>query len=118
MSCALGIQVAGTFSLDLDDDTQKDLSDIARLDTCVTVVDAAQLKANFELLEMLRQRSSDAAAEDDRAVPNLVLEQIEFADVMLLNRVSCVLQSMRQCHAKPCKSVRRGNNFPGAHFYR
>ena len=91
--------MAETFSLDLDDDTQKDLSDIARLDTCVTVVDAAQLMANFESLEMLHQRSSDVAAEDDRAVPNLLLEQIEFANVILLNKVSCVLQSMRQCHA-------------------
>ena len=33
--------------MDIDDSTQKDLSEIARLDTCVSVVDAAQLMANF-----------------------------------------------------------------------
>ena len=87
------MQVAETFTLDLDDSTQKDLSDIARLDTCVTVVDAAQLMANFDSLEMLHQRSADVAAEDDRAVADLLLEQIEFADVIIINKVSLLYKA-------------------------
>ena len=68
-------QVAETFSLNLDASTQKDLNDIARLETCVTVVNPAQLMANFKSLETLRQRSSDVAAEDDRTMPNLLLDR-------------------------------------------
>ncbi|CAL5220091.1 g2042 [Coccomyxa viridis] len=83
-------QVAETFTLDLDDSTQQDLSDIARLDTCVTAVNAAQLMANFDSLEMLHQRSADVAAEDDRAVADLLLEQIEFADVIIINKTEIV----------------------------
>ena len=100
MTC-MCLQVAETFSLELDDSTQKDLSDIARLDTCVTVVDAAQLMANFGSLEMLHQRSADVAAEDDRAVPDLLLEQIEFADVIVINKV-CRLTSKHHSSAMPC----------------
>ena len=80
-------QVAETFTLDLEDGSQAELKDIARLDTCVTVVDAAQLMANFKSLETLRQRDASVGDEDDRNVADLMLDQIEFADVILLNKV-------------------------------
>ncbi|EIE18308.1 cobalamin synthesis protein P47K, partial [Coccomyxa subellipsoidea C-169] len=80
------MQVAETFTLDVDDGSQAELKDMATLDTCVTVVDAAQLMANFESLQTLKQRDPDIADEDDRNVADLMLDQIEFADVILLNK--------------------------------
>lgn len=79
-------QVAETFTLDVDDGSQAELKDMATLDTCVTVVDAAQLMANFESLQTLKQRDPGIADEDDRNVADLMLDQIEFADVILLNK--------------------------------
>jgi hypothetical protein len=84
-----GVQVAETFTLDLEDGSLAELKDVARLDTCVTVVDAAQLMANFASLETLRQRDPGVDDEDDRNVADLMLDQIEFADVILLNKVRC-----------------------------
>ena len=104
------IQVAETFSLDLDDSTQKDLSEIARLDTCVTVVDAAQLMSNFESLEMLHQRNPDVAAEDDRSVPDLLLDQIEFADVIVINKVILKAPSMTAVPCTPAHCAMPGDS--------
>lgn len=87
-------QVAETFTLDLEDGSQAELKDIARLDTCVTVVDAAQLMANFRSLETLRQRDARVGDEDDRNVADLMLDQIEFADVILLNKARVLLALM------------------------
>lgn len=48
-------QVAETFTLGIEDGSAAELKDVARLDTCVTVVDAANLMANFASLQSLRQ---------------------------------------------------------------
>ena len=54
----------------------------------MTVVDAAGLMANFGSLQSLAQREPGRVdAEDDRNVADLLLDQIEFADVLLLNKV-------------------------------
>lgn len=79
-------QVAETFTLEVEDGSLAELKDIARLDTCVTVVDASRLMANFQSLETLKQRDPGVDDEDDRNVADLMLDQIEFADVILLNK--------------------------------
>ncbi|MGC9369111.1 MAG: zinc metallochaperone GTPase ZigA [Paracoccaceae bacterium] len=79
------LPVAATFAFrDEDGDS---LSDIARLDTMVTVVDAANLLNDFSSHDFLADRGETLGAEDDRTLVNLLTDQIEFADVILLNKV-------------------------------
>ena len=80
------LPVAATFEFRNEDG--ESLSDIARLDTMVTVVDAANLLANYSSQDFLRDRGEVAGPEDERALVDLLVEQIEFADVIVLNKVS------------------------------
>jgi hypothetical protein len=87
----------------LEDGSAAELASVARLDTCVTLVDAGNLMANFGSLQSLAQREPGRVdEEDDRNVADLLLDQIEFADVILLNKVlfSWVLppRSLPCCH--------------------
>jgi G3E family GTPase len=61
---------------------------IAKLDTCVTVVDASQIAQYFETAQSVGQRfgKQDDEEEDDRSIADLLVDQIEFADVILLNK--------------------------------
>lgn len=80
------LPVATTF--DFRDENGDSLSDIARLDTMVTVVDAANLLKDYSSQDFLRDRGETAGEADDRALVDLLVEQIEFADVIVLNKVS------------------------------
>jgi G3E family GTPase len=82
------LPVAATF--DFRDETGNSLSDVARLDTMVTVVDAANLLKDFGSLESLRDRGSVAGDEDERTIVDLLTDQIEFADVIVINKISAV----------------------------
>ncbi len=66
------------------------LSDIAQLDTMVTVVDAFNFLNDFEETEELVERGIEANANDARTVTDLLIEQIEFANVIVLNKVDLV----------------------------
>ncbi|MGE4374072.1 MAG: GTP-binding protein [Xanthobacter sp.] len=87
------LPVAATF--DFRDEEGFSLSDIARLDTMVTVVDAANLLRNFGSRDFLRDRGEIAGEEDNRTLVDLLTEQIEFADVIVLNKVSDVAPEQR-----------------------
>ncbi|WP_102959104.1 zinc metallochaperone GTPase ZigA [Mangrovicella endophytica] len=80
------LPVAATF--DFRDENNESLSDVARLDTMVTVVDAANLLKDYASQDFLRDRGETAGAGDERALVDLLVEQIEFADVVVLNKVS------------------------------
>lgn len=80
------LPVATTF--DFRDENGKSLSDVSRLDTMVTVVDAANLLKDYSSQDFLRDRGETAGEGDDRALVDLLVEQIEFADVIVLNKVS------------------------------
>lgn len=82
------LPVASTFSF--RDEAGASLSDLARLDTMVTVVDAASLLQNYGSNDFLRDRGETAGEEDDRTLVDLLVEQIEFADVVVINKVSAV----------------------------
>ncbi|MCQ4160706.1 GTP-binding protein [Roseomonas sp. GC11] len=76
--------VAATF--DFRDEAGHSLSDLARLDTMVTVVDAAAFPRDYASAETLRQRGEVAGEEDGRLLVDLLVEQAEFADVIVLNK--------------------------------
>jgi len=79
------LPVAATF--EFRDETGKSLSDVARLDTMVTVVDAAHLLKDYSSVDFLRDRGDVAGADDERSLVSLLVEQIEFADVVVINKV-------------------------------
>lgn len=69
------------------------LSDIAQLDTMVTVVDACNFLNDFEETEELSSRGIEANVNDKRTVTDLLIEQIEFANVIVINKVDLVTKS-------------------------
>ncbi|MEK1867507.1 MAG: GTP-binding protein, partial [Ensifer adhaerens] len=79
------LPVATTF--DFRDEDGESLADVARLDTMVTVVDAANLLADYSSLDFLADRGETAGEGDTRTLVDLLVEQIEFADVVVLNKV-------------------------------
>jgi len=79
------LPVAATF--EFRDEAGVSLAVVARLDTMVTVVDAVNLLNDFSSHEFLSQRGESLGDDDDRTLVNLLTEQIEFADVIVLNKV-------------------------------
>ena len=82
------LPVAETFTFTDEDGTS--LSDLSRLDTLVTVVDALQFDNDFNTLEELPDRGLGVDEEDERAIVDLLVDQIEFANVILLNKSDLV----------------------------
>lgn len=80
------LPVAATF--DFRDEQGQSLSDVARLDTMVTVVDAVNLLRDFSSHDFLSDRGESLGEEDDRTLVNLLTDQIEFANVIVLNKTS------------------------------
>ncbi|MHC1548172.1 zinc metallochaperone GTPase ZigA [Phyllobacterium sp. K27] len=80
------LPVASTF--DFRDENGMSLSDISRLDTMVTVVDAANLLKDYASSDFLKDRGESLGDEDNRTLVDLLVDQIEFADVIILNKIS------------------------------
>ncbi|AUR08218.1 GTP-binding protein [Phaeobacter inhibens] len=80
------LPVAATF--EFRDEGGESLSDVARLDTMVTVVDAVNLRRNFSSHDFLADRGETLGEEDERTLVHLLTDQIEFADVVILNKVA------------------------------
>jgi len=79
------LPVAATF--EFRDEHGNSLSDVARLDTMVTVVDAVNLLRDYSSHDFLRDHGETLGDEDDRTLVHLLTDQIEFADVVILNKV-------------------------------
>ncbi|GGT15235.1 GTP-binding protein [Streptomyces purpureus] len=80
--------VAATFAFPRDDGAT--LGDLARLDTMVTVVDAANFLPELTSGDGLAERGLDQYEDDERTVSDLLMDQIEFADVIVLNKLDLV----------------------------
>lgn len=82
------LPVATTF--DFRDENGESLSDVARLDTMVTVVDAADLIRNYSSTDFLNNTGESLGDHDERTLVNLLVDQIEFANVILLNKIDLI----------------------------
>lgn len=80
--------VAATFSFARDDGVT--LGELARLDTMVTVVDAANFLPELARGAGLAERGLDQYEDDERTISDLLMDQIEFADVIVLNKLDLV----------------------------
>lgn len=80
------LPVAATF--EFRDEAGESLSDVSVLDTMVTVVDAVNLLQDYSSHDFLKDRGETLGEDDERTLVNLLVEQIEFADVVVLNKVA------------------------------
>lgn len=78
------LPVAETFTFRGEDGLS--LSDVARLDTMVTVVDGFNFLKDYSSRDFISQRGESMGNEDERTVVDLLVEQIEFCDVIVLNK--------------------------------
>ncbi len=83
------VPVAQTFSF-LDEENGIDLSRFSYVDTMVTVVDAFNFFKDFNSTERLVDRDLTDMEEDNRTIVNLLTDQIEFANVIILNKTDLV----------------------------
>ena len=83
------VTIAQTFSY-AEEESGIDLSAYARLDTMVTVVDAKNFLKNFGSAELLKDRKWETDEEDERTIVDLMTEQVEFCDVLVLNKISSI----------------------------
>lgn len=81
------VPVAQTFTY-IDEETGIDLSKFAQLDTMVTVVDAVSFLKDFKSPDNLTDRNMGLNEEDARPIVNLLVDQIEFCDVLIVNKIS------------------------------
>jgi len=88
------LPVAATFNF--RDAVGMSLSDVARLDTMVTVVDAANLSKDYASKDFLRERGENRGETDHRTLVDLLVSQIEFADVVVLNKVDIATERQLQ----------------------
>lgn len=73
------------------------LSELTQLDTCVTVVDSINFLENFETIDFLVDRFGDhGLGEQDRTITDLMVDQIEFADIVIVNKISQVSKKRRR----------------------
>lgn len=83
------VPVAQTFSF-VDEQNGIDLSEFSYIDTMVTVVDCFNFFRDFSTNELLKDRELTDMKEDDRTIVNLLTDQIEFANVIVLNKTDLV----------------------------
>jgi len=82
------LPVAETFTF--ADESGASLSSVARLDTMVTVVDALNFFRDYEESAFLKDRDLALNETDERTVVDLLIDQVEFADVLVLNKCDLV----------------------------
>ena len=88
------LPVAETFTF--RDDSGQSLADIARLDTMVTVVDGLNFLQDYQEAESLASRGETLGEDDERSITDLLIEQIEFADVILISKIDLISSTARR----------------------
>ncbi|WP_447772585.1 zinc metallochaperone GTPase ZigA [Pseudomonas kilonensis] len=88
------LPVAETFTF--RDEEGRSLADVARLDTMVTVVDGVNFLLDYQAAESLVSRGETLGEDDERSITDLLIEQIEFADVILISKIDLISQHERE----------------------
>ncbi len=86
--------VAETFTF--SDEEGRSLGDVAKIDTMVTVVDAFNFLRDYLSDDSLAERGEVAGEDDERTIVDLLADQVEFADVILLNKTDLVSAEERR----------------------
>ena len=87
------LPVAETFTF--RDEQGQCLADIARLDTLVTVVDGVNFQRDLHEAESLQSRGESNGEDDDRSITDLLIDQVEFADVILVSKIDLISAAER-----------------------
>ena len=87
------LPVAATF--EFRDEAGRGLSDLTRLDAMVTVIDTIHLLKDYSSTDFLADRGEMVGEDDQRTLVNLLVEQIEFADLIVMNKVSDASEAQR-----------------------
>lgn len=108
-------QVAEGFCADPDtaalaEDPSKMLWNVARLDTCVTVIDANDFPRHLSSLKRFKDEFKDGLGEEsdpegEKSIANLLIEQVEFANVILLNKTDLVSEQDRQATTEMIRTL-------------
>ena len=88
------LPVAETFTFAGEDG--RSLGDVAQLDTMVTVVDALNFLRDYSSQDSLQTRGESLGDEDERTVVDLLIEQVEFCDVIVLNKIDLIDATERE----------------------
>lgn len=107
------MQVAETFTFDLMgidpaiSQGTKELQELSRLDTCVTVVDCSSFLKYFKSKDIASEVFTDVDEADDRSIVQLLIDQIEFSNVILLNKCDLVTDEMKNEVKNTIKQLNR-----------
>ena len=82
------LPVAETFTF--ADENGISLSDVADLDTMVTVVDAVNFLKDYEEAKYLKDKGESLGEDDERSVADLLVDQVEFADLILISKTDLI----------------------------
>ena len=85
------LPVAETFTF--ADENDVSLSDVATLDTMVTVVDAVNFLKDYDEAKYLQESGESLGEDDERSVSDLLIDQVEFADVLLISKIDLAQKS-------------------------
>mmetsp|Transcript_24905 Transcript_24905/g.98398 ORF Transcript_24905/g.98398 Transcript_24905/m.98398 type:complete len:299 (-) Transcript_24905:768-1664(-) len=111
------IGVAETFAIDAEDvnDGVADksggpsLSDMARLDCMVTVVDGYSFMSDMRTRDIAKERWGDEFNEDgNRHITDLLTDQVEFANIILINKMDMLTEEQRLSVRSQIKALNRG----------
>tara|TARA_B100000941_G_scaffold59403_1_gene38918 strand:- start:312 stop:1514 length:1203 start_codon:yes stop_codon:yes gene_type:complete len=82
------LPVAETFTFADEDGIS--LSDVAKLDTMVTIVDAVNFMKDYDQAKSLQEAGESMGEDDERSVADLLVDQVEFADIILVSKTDLV----------------------------
>ncbi len=88
------LPVAQTFTF--EDEYGKSLSEFATLDAMVTVVDAQNFWKIYEEGKTLKDVNQEIGSEDERTLADLLTDQVEFADIIILNKIDLINEVEKQ----------------------